>query len=157
MPDDRTRAVTWEAPEHHHFNKASDWYWALGIISLCGAVAAFFFGNFIFAVLILLGGATMALYSAKPPRVVPFMVGTRGVRAGDQLFTYNSLEAYNIDEDAIWGPQLLLRSKSLYMPLVIIPIPEDYIHEIEDLLRERLKEEELEEPLAHKLLELVRF
>ncbi|OGG85600.1 hypothetical protein A2392_02395 [Candidatus Kaiserbacteria bacterium RIFOXYB1_FULL_46_14] len=157
MSDDRTHAIVWEAPEHRHFHKPSDWYWALGIIALCGAVAAFFFGNFMFAVLILVGAAVMALQSAKPPRIVPFMVGTRGVRAGNQLFTYGSLEAYHIDEEDALGTQLLLRSKRLYMPLIVIPIPDEYIHEIEDLLRERLKEEDLEEPLAHKLLEMVGF
>src|SRR3989344_3707717 len=157
MPEDRTRAIVWEAPEHRHFNKNADWYWALCIIALCAAVAAFFFGNFMFAVLILVGAAVMAIQSAKPPRTVPFMVGTRGVRAGNQLFTYGSLEAYHIDEEDSWGPQILLRSKRLYMPLIVIPIPEEYMYEIEDLLRERLKEEELEEPLAHKVLEMVGF
>ncbi len=157
MPEDRTRAISWEAPAHRHFEKGSDWYWALAIIVLCGAIAAFFFGNFMFALLIVLGGAAMALYSAKEPQVVPFMVGTRGVRAGDQLYTYSSLEAYNIDEEDPLGPQLFLRSKRLFMPLIVIPLPDEYIHEIEDLLRERLIEEELEEPLAHKLLELAGF
>ena len=29
-----TRAITWEAPEHNHIEKTSDWYWALGIIAV---------------------------------------------------------------------------------------------------------------------------
>lgn len=157
MPEERTHAISWEAPEHNHIEKRSDWFWALGIIALCGALAAFFFGNFLFAVLIILGSAVMALQSVKRPRIVPFMVGTRGVRAGDQLFTYGTLEAYRIDDENPLNPQLLLRSKSMWMPLIVIPIPEEYLHDIEDIVRERLSEENLEEPLAHKLLELAGF
>lgn len=157
MPEDKAHAIIWEAPEHRHIEKRSDWFWALGIVTLSGALAAFFFGNFLFAVLIILGGAVMALQAVKHPRIVPFMVGTRGVRAGDRLFTYGSLEAYRIDEEDSYEPQLLLRSKRLWMPLIVIPIPEEYIHEIEAIVRERLPEEDLEEPLAHKLLELAGF
>ena len=157
MSEEVTRAVSWEAPEHRHFDKRSDWFWALGIIALCGALAAFFFGNFLFAILILLGGGVVALQAAKPPRVVPFMVGTRGVRAGERLFTYGTLVSYRIDDEDPQGSQLLLKSTRMYMPLIVMPIPEEYIHDIEDLLSQRLPEEDLEEPLAHKLLELFGF
>ena len=155
--EETTRAVTWEAPEHHHFEKTSDWFWALGIVALCGAIAAFFFGNFLFAILILVGGAAMALAAAKRPSIIPFLVGTRGIRVGDKLYPYSTLEAYFIDEENPNGPQLLLRSKRLYMPLIIMPIPEEYVHDIEDLLLSRLPEEELEEPLANKILEIFGF
>lgn len=157
MAEEKTRAIAWEAPEHRHFNKGGDWYWALGIMALSVAVAAFFFGNFLFAILVLIGAAVVALQSAKKPRIIPFMVGMRGVRVGERLFPYGSLDAYRIDEDSPWGPQLLLRAKSLYMPLLVIPVPEDYLDEIEELLRSRLTEEELEEPLAHKILEALGF
>ncbi len=155
--EEKTHAITWEAPEHNHIEKTSDWFWALGIIALCGAIAAFFFGNFLFAILILVGAGAMALQGAREPRVIPFMVGTRGVRTGERLFPYSSLESYKIHEETSVGPQLLLKSKRMYMPLIVMPIPEEHVHDIESLVRERLPEEELEEPLAHKLLELVGF
>ena len=31
------KAVTWEAPEHHHIEKRSDWFWVLGILAIAGA------------------------------------------------------------------------------------------------------------------------
>lgn len=155
--EEKTRAVMWEAPEHYHIEKASDWYWALGIIALCGAIAAFFFGNFLFAILILVGSGAMALQARRDPRIIPFMVGTRGVRVGDRLFPYSALDAYRIDDEHERGPHLLLKSKRAYMPLIVMPIPDDSVQEIEDLIRGRLPEEDLEEPLAHKLLELVGF
>ncbi|MEZ4200500.1 MAG: hypothetical protein R3B69_02820 [Candidatus Paceibacterota bacterium] len=77
--DEVAHAVFWEAPEHHHFEKGSDWFWALGIIALCGAVAAFFLGNFLLSLLIIIAACAMALVAARDPRVVDFAVTTRGV------------------------------------------------------------------------------
>lgn len=155
--DENIRAITWEAPEHYHVEKGTDWFWVLGILVICGAVAAVFFGNYLFALVILLAGGVVALRAVKPPRVVPFMVGKRGVRAGEQLFPYSALESFYIDEEDERGPQLLLKSNRMHLPLIIMPIPEDHIEAIETLLHERLPEEELHEPLGHKLLELLGF
>ena len=152
-----TQAITWEAPEHHHIEKGSDWFWVLGILAVSGSIAAFFFGNFLFAVLILIGAGTMALLAGRQPAVIPFSVSTRGVRVGDTLYPYSTLDAYFIEEESPLGPQLLLRSKRIHMPLIILPLPEEYIHDIEDLLLDRLPEEELEEPLANKILEFFGF
>lgn len=152
-----TRAISWEAPEHYRQEKGSDWYWALGIIALCGAVAAFVFGNFLFAILILVASAAMVLQSAKQPRVIPFMVGTRGVRVGEKLYPYSTFDAYCIDEEDNRGPQLLLRFKNAFLPLVVMAIPSDNVETIEELVRERLPETELEEPIAHRILELLGF
>src|SRR5690606_2861408 len=99
----------------------------------------------------------MAMRVVKPPRIVPFMVGRRGVRAGERLFPYSALESFCIDEEDGSGPQLLIKSSRLHLPLIVIPIPEEHLEEIESLLRERLPEEELHEPLGHKLLELFGF
>jgi hypothetical protein len=151
------KAISWEAPEHRHIDNSSDWFWVLGIIAICGAVAAFLFGNFLFALVILLGAGVVSLRAIKPPKVVSFMVGNRGVRLGDKLLPYSNLESYRVDEDDPFGPTLLLKTKQIHMPLLTMPLPEEYVDEIEDLLRDRLPEEDLEEPLAHKLLELLGF
>ncbi len=155
--DESIRAITWEAPEHHHVERGSDWFWILGIIAVCGAVAAFFFGNYLFSLVILLSAGVMALRVVKPPRVVPFMVGKRGIRAGERLFPYGALESFCIDEEDERGPQLLVKSNRLHMPLIVMPIPEEHLEDIESLLRERLPEEELHEPLGNKLLEWLGF
>lgn len=151
------KVITWEAPEHHHIEKGGDWFWVLGILALSGAVAAFFFRNYLFAILILVGAAAMALHTVKPPRVITFMVATRGVRVGERLYPFGSLESYRLDENGPQGPQLLLKSKQLSSPLIVIPVPEEEMDEVEELVKARLKEEDLEEPLAHRVLELFGF
>ena len=155
--DEVTQSVMWEAHEHTHFEKGGDWYWVLWILALGGAIASFFWGNFLFSILILVAAGAMTLLAAKQPEIVPFGVMTRGVRLGDKLYPYSNLESYYINEEDPEGPQLLLKSKKFHMPLLAMPIPEEYIDEIEMLLRDRLPEEELQEPLAHKILEIFGF
>ena len=156
MPE-APRAITWEAPEHHHIEKSGDWFWVLGIITIAATIAAMFFGNIMFALVLALSGGVLSLSAAKRPKIIPFAVTVRGVRINDELFPYSTLESYYIDEENPTGPQLLVRSSRLFMPLLILPIPDEYIDDIETLLKEKLDEEHLEEPLFHKLLEFFGF
>lgn len=155
--DDTIRSVTWEAPEHTHIEKSSDWYWALGIIAVAGGVTAIVLGNLLFGAVILLGAVTVILVAARTPRVIPFAVTSRGVRIDNELFPYSSLESFCIDEENPDGPQLIVKSKKFFAPLLVIPLPEDHLDEIDDLISVRLTEEELEEPFSHKLLEFFGF
>ena len=151
------RSVTWEAPEHHHVEKGNDWFFALAIIIAALVVVAILFNDVLFALLIGLAGGALAVSAAKRPSIIPFAVTIRGVRIDDELHPYATLESYAIDEDDPRGPQLLLKAKRRFMPLMVLPIPPDYIDQIESIHKEKLVEEELEEPFFMKVLELFGF
>jgi len=151
------RSITWEAPAHNHTEKGSDWFWALGIIAVSSGAAALFFGNFLLTILILIAAAIVALIANREPDVVEYAVTTRGLRVGEALYPYSTLEAFYINEDDVNGPQLLARSEKVFMHLIIMPIPEEHIEDIEDILETRLPEEFMEEPLANKILEMLGF
>lgn len=153
--DNTLRAITWEAPEHHHAPKNSDWFWIIGILAIAGAIAAFFLGNFLFAILILVAAAALSLAALREPKIIPFAVSTRGIRVGDELYPYATLESFYINDAPYREPQLLVKSKKIYLPLIIIPIPEEYTDEIDEILSGRLPEEELEEPFVNVLFEFL--
>src|SRR3989338_4286703 len=133
------QTISWEATEHHHVEKGSDWYWALGIIAVVGATVSIIFGNILFAI------------------VIPLELTPRGMRIDDRLYRYATLESFCIDGDAPRGPQLLLKSTGMLSTLLVIPLPEEAVEEIDDILAERLPEEHMEESLAHRLLEFLGF
>lgn len=151
------RGVTWEAYEHNHTQKTSDWFWVLGIVTVAVTVVAVLLGNTLFGILLFIAGLVTALHARLEPKVIPFAVTQRGIRIDDKLYPYSTLESFFIDEENVFGPQMLVKSEKLFMPLLILPLPEEYIDEIEDLLASRLPEERLEEPIATKLLEFLGF
>ena len=151
------KAVTWDAPEHHHIEKGSDWYLALFIIVLSAVVASALFGNVLFALLLLVAGGTVAISASKHPRTIPFAVTIRGLRVGDEVYPYTTLKSYHIEEEDPRGPQLLVQTKHKFMPLLVIPMPADYVDEVEDIMRGRLAEKFLQEPLSMKILEIFGF
>ena len=155
--EDQIKSIHWEAYEHMHGKKGSDWFWVLGIVTLAVTIAAILLGNVLFGILIFIAGSVSALHANREPEMIEYAVTTRGIQVGDKMYPYNTLEVFFIDEENPEGPQLLVRSEKLLMPLLVIPVPEEYLDEIEDILASRLPEEYLEEPLAHKLLEFFGF
>ncbi len=151
------RAVSWEAPEFYYTEKKGDWYFSLGMIIAACIVAALLLGNVLFALLSFIAGVTLAIAAGKRPRVIPFAVTVRGVRFGSRLYPLGQLQSYYIDEEDPRGPQLLVLAKQKFMPLLIMPIPPEYVDDIEDILKGRLPEEHLEEPLLVKVLEYFGF
>lgn len=153
----QVRSVTWEAPEHHHNEKSGDWFFAFTVIAVAIVIAALLLGNTLFALLCAVGAGALALIASRPPRIIPYAVTIRGIRIDDVIFPYTTLSSYHIDEDDPRGPQLLVLSQKHFMPLLVIPIPEEYADEIEDILGPRLEEEFLEESIFHKLLDYLGF
>jgi hypothetical protein len=152
---DGIRSVSWEAPEHSHPDKGGDWYFALLVLTIAVVIAAVVFDNFLFAILAALSGASIAIAASQPPRIIEYAVSAKGVRVDTTFYTYNELQSYSIDDEDERGPQLLLLGKKAFMPMIVMPIPEEYIDEIESLLEVRLPEAFLEEPLLNRLLALV--
>lgn len=151
------RAVTWDAYEHYYSERGSDWFWILGIATATFGIAAILVGNVLLGIVIFLSGTLIGVLAKREPRIIPFAVTPRGVRIGETLYPYTTLECYCIDGEHILGPQLLVKSEKLFMPLLVIPIPDDAIDEIEEVVAQKLPEAHLEEPLGHRLLEFFNF
>lgn len=151
------RSITWEAPEHHHVEKGNDWFFALAIIIIALVTVAILFNNVLLALVIGLAGGGLAVSAAKRPSIVPYAVTVRGIKIEDRLYPFSILDSYAIDEDNPKGPQLLIKANRKLMPLIVMPIPSDHVDDIEAIVAEKLEEEELEEPLFIKILELFGF
>jgi hypothetical protein len=150
---EQVKAVLFEAYEHTYPPKTSDWFLILGILTLSIAIASILLGNALFGVLIFIAGLVMALLAMKEPKIVSYAVTQRGIRIDDKLFPYTTLHAYYIDEDAVDGPELLIKSEKMFMPLLVLPLPEDTLDTIEDIIAERLPETHIEKPFGYKVLE----
>ena len=151
------REIKWKAPEHHHFEKTVEWFIILFIISGALAFSAFYLGNQLFGILIIVAAIAIAIVAIRRPRLIPYSVSVRGIKIGNSFYSTQSLTAYTIDEEHRHGPHLLAVTHHKFSPMLVIPVPENLVDDIEHILSERIEQDDLEEPLYNILLEIFRF
>ena len=143
--------LEWHSPEHHFDKKSNDWYWILGIIAFAISVLAFYFGNFLFAIFVLIAGFTIGIMSYKETKVVPIKVVYKGVIFDRQLYPWLSLRSFWIEDDHVHGARILLHPLSNFLPMIVIPINDEVdLNDVRDVLLEFLEEEYLQESILHK-------
>jgi hypothetical protein len=152
----QTFKLEWDAHEYEHKERSSDWYWAVGIVAVSGAIASIIFGNVIFALLILLCVFSLTLHINNPPDVIQVMVNEYGITRDDTLYPYHSLHSFWVDEEHPHR-KVILKSKKLLMPLIVIPLGEMDGDEVREILLKQLPEEFLSLPFLEKLLEYFGF
>ncbi|MBT3729800.1 hypothetical protein HON59_01455 [bacterium] len=150
--------LEWTALEHEHIHKSSDWFWALGIIAIAAAATSIIFSNVLFAIVILIGAFTVGINASKPPAQVRFKITSRGITIDNTLRPYSSLESFWVaDENEHEQPKLLVKSKKLLAPHIVIPIENISPDDIRDYILDYLEEEEDTESLAQKIVEFFGF
>lgn len=143
--------MEWHSPEHHFDKKANDWYWMLGGICLGASVLAFYFGDFLFGVFIIIAGFTVGMLSYKETKVVPIKIATKGIVFDRYLYPWMSYRSFWIEDEHVHGARILMRPVSNFLPLAIIPINEEVdLNDVRDILLEFLEEEFLAESIVHK-------
>ncbi len=148
--------LTWQAPEYHHYQRSTDWFWAVGIIVISVAVLAFVFHNALFGILILLSAGILIFFVLREPQDVNYEINTRGIVVGKELHPYLTIEAFWV-ETRHGEPKIIIKSKKAVMPYIIIPVHEESADDVADVLREFLEEKELTEPASHKVMEYLGF
>ncbi|MFQ5661924.1 MAG: hypothetical protein ACE5F2_01590 [Candidatus Paceibacteria bacterium] len=150
--------LQWQALEHEHIHKSSDWFWALGIIAIAGAVTAIIFNNILFAIVILVGAFTLGVHAVKRPNLVSFQISDRGIIIDNTLHPYSSLESFWVEDESVQtSPKLLIKSKKLLASHIVIPIEHVSPDDVRGFLLEYLTEEEDSESLAQKIMEFFGF
>ncbi len=153
-------SISWKAYEYHHMPKTADWFWALGVISVSIAAISLIYGNIMFAILIIIAAIALAIHAHREPKLVDFELNEKGLRIEDTFYPYSSLDSYNIeahDTDIGVFAKALIKSKRTFMPLIVIPLADVYIEEVDEYLSIFLKQEDHHETFEEKILEYLGF
>ena len=124
----------------------------MGILSLAFVITSVILGNILFGVFIAIAAFSVALHSKKLPQVFEFELGPKGVRINNKLYPYQSLKAFWV-KDEEYDDEIIFRSEKAFMPYIIIPMAGQNQEIVRDYLLDYLPEEEMAEPLSHRLLE----
>jgi hypothetical protein len=148
--------IEWENFEYEYKHKTADWYWAVGIITVSIAVASILYGNIIFAILLIVGAFTLCLHAARQPHLIHFELNHEGVLVGKLLYPYSTIESFWV-EDRDGDPRILLKSRKIFMPYIIVPLGAVMPETAHAYLSQYLPEEEHHEPLLQKVMEYLGF
>lgn len=149
--------ISWLAPEYQHYPKSKDWFWTIGIISAILIVAALLFRNFLFATLVALAGFAFALFSARRPRTMRFMLSAKGILIHQTLYSYEHLKSFWIYYEPAGKKALSIESRKMLMPFITAPLGDADPNLVRAYLKRFLKEAEHEESIIEQIFEYIGF
>ncbi len=117
-------AFEWQGHEYAIEDRSADWYWALGIVATGAAITAVLFGNVLFALVIALGTAAIALEAAKQPALHQFALSEHGIQIGSRIYPFENILSFSFVEylDETLPPALSIKTTSIFAPHLMIPI-----------------------------------
>jgi len=149
--------IEWDAHEYEHKERGSDWFWAVGILSVSVAVASVIFGNIIFAILVLISVFALSLFINRPPDTLRVVVDEKGITRGRVRYPYQTLRSFWIDTEHS-HKKIILRSEKLLMPLIIVPLGNEVdVEQLHENLSRFLPEEFHSLPFVERILEYLGF
>ena len=150
------RKLSWSAPEYEEKNRSRDWFWALGIIIFTSVVASLIYGNYFFAILLLLSGFMLGFFAIKKPDMVYYELSANGLRVGNSLFPYKNIKAFWVQNNEV--PTLFIKADRLMLPVISIPIDLEHALEIhETFVSNEIPEEEMKEPPSKHIMDALGF
>jgi len=149
--------IIWHTLEYKKKEKTADWYWAVIIIAISIVVISILIHNILFAILVVLSIITLLMFSNREPLIIEVEINDKGIRVEKELYPFSSLEAFWIDAMDEDDPKIILRSKKVVMPLLVIPIDEYNHEDIRLILLDKLEEREMHEPLPQKIMAKLGF
>jgi hypothetical protein len=149
--------ISWNILEYKKKEKNVDWYWAVIVISLSLAIIAFVIGDGLFSIFIILATLILLSFSNTEPRRFEVIVDKRGFKVGKDTYPFATLDEFWVDITEENSPKILLKSKKVFMPLIVIPLEDHHHLDIRDFLLQYLPEKEMHEPLSQKIMEKLGF
>ena len=152
-----TFKIEWDAHEYEHKERSSDWFWAVGIITVAVALTSIILGNIIFAILIIVSAFALLLFINRPPETLHIIVDEKGITKGRVRYPFDTLHSFYIDTNHS-HKKILLRSNKMFMPLIVVPLGEKTdIENVETNLLKFTPQESLTLPFVEQILEYLGF
>ncbi len=158
-----TSHISWHAPEHEHHEHSPDWYWVMSIMTVALAIVFFILNNILLSIILLLGVGTLLYHALERPRVLKYELSRKGVRAGNRLYPWESLQSFWImegDEKPRYpiSAKILIISKKQFMPHIVVPLGDEVNHEdVHEILSTYIDEEYQLEPIYDRIMRKVGF
>jgi hypothetical protein len=148
--------IAWSALEYEEKERHPDWFWALGVIIFASSVTSIIFGNYFFAILLIVGGLLLGFFAIKKPDLIFYELNEKGLQIKDRIYPFENIKSFWVQKEKT--PTLFIRSERLLLPIISVPIEENLIEKIHSLmLVKNIPEEEMKEHPSEKIMESLGF
>ena len=154
---DTPTTLRWTTHEHEHIERTSDWYWALGIVTISVVIISVLLHDVLFGIIMIIAAYIITLLAKTPPHPVSFEISDRGIRIDRILHRYNEIVTFWVEDEVGDRPLLLVDTTKWSSPNLIIPIAHIEPALVRAYLQERCTEKHMREPWAHQVLEFLGF
>ncbi len=143
--------LMWVVPAEHKI-RTTDWFWAIGLITLVGAGTAFFVGNSLFGIFILIAGSLLFYSNLQKPNDTTVHINEKEITVNGLSYISKKMRGFAIVKTHDDSELLIVRTDRFFMPTLLLKIPDEInIHTLEEILTKRIVKEDLHEPQAHAL------
>jgi len=158
MDEIKIDTIEWSAPEYVHKERDNDWFWTIGLIAIVAFGVAIWLHNFIFAIFILISGASLIMFTMRPPQEVTFAIETKGITMGRDLYPWKDIKSFNIknnDHDSY--AKLLIETSNHFLPIYTLPFSKEMVNEIKETLLKVIPRSEINESQSMLFMEKLGF
>lgn len=144
--------IQWQAPEYVQERRSPWWFiifWVVTIVMM--AVAIFVMQSISFAILVPAMAAALMIYSHRPPRMLNYVLSSKGVYINEKLHPMGEFRSFGVLEDESI-PSLMLIPTKRFRPGLTLHFPQEYGEAIVDVLGSRLPMKELKLDLFDQLI-----
>lgn len=116
--------LEWQSYSREPVERSEDWFWGLIILAFFAGLISLVFGNLLLALIIGLGAFSLYRHERQPADTeVVVKIDKRGVQLNHELFTYEKIRSFWIEErKENKPPTLILHYQRMFVPNIHVPI-----------------------------------
>ncbi len=148
--------IEWSAKEYEYKEKSVDFLWTIGLIALVGCGIAIWLSNYLFAIFIIISGASLVLLSVRHPSEMSFTIETEGLTMGKDKYPWKKVKSFDIkkrDGEAV----LAIELDKYMLPVCFVPLPLELVDQVKENLSKVAEHKEIEESPSMKFMEKIGF
>ena len=162
MADNQFEKLNWSALEYEEKERSTDWFWALGVIVVAGAITAIIFNNYFFALFLIISGLLLGLFAIKKPEMVDYELNLKGFQIKNRLFPYEKIQGFWVQTElpnkTDVKPTLFIKSERKFLPVLSIPINLELANQIKRIMMlKKVPEIEMHEHPSDGIMEYLGF
>jgi hypothetical protein len=151
----------WKAREFQNFEKTNDWFWAIGLLALVGAILAIWRGSVSFGILILLSGFVLIVFGKVEHPEHSILINEDGLMIDETKFLWKDVTGFAIidDPDDMYNKKVIFETTRPVAPKISLPIDRSNINPntLKSFLLTHTIEKELQESFIKAIAEKVKF